>query len=186
MYSTRGLGQLSTLIQAITTQEGTCPSPSSCKNNNPGNLMYAGQPGATGVPGSLASFDTYQDGYNALVNQLGLYANGTCGACNGQPQTLASVFQIYAPAGIPGNNPAVYTTNVANALGVDPNTSLSSILAGGSGVSTAQPFFGTDTSGLPTLDLSSLGLPDLSSIDPTWLVGGAIVMGFILVMAFQK
>ena len=149
--------------------------------------MYAGQPGATGVPGSLASFDTYQDGYNALVNQLGLYANGTCGACNGQPQTLASVFQIYAPAGIPGNNPAVYTTNVANALGVDPNTSLSSILAGGSGVSTAQPFFGTDTSSTPTfdLDLSSLGLPDFT-IDPTWLLAGTVVLGFVLVMAFKK
>ncbi len=94
MYSSRGLGQLSTLIQAITTQEGTCPSPSSCKYNNPGNLIYAGQPGATSGPGGFAVFDTYQDGYNALVNQLGLYAAGTCRACNGQPQTLASMFRF--------------------------------------------------------------------------------------------
>jgi hypothetical protein len=191
MYSTRGLGQLSTLIQAITTQEGTCPSPSSCKNNNPGNLMYAGQPGATSGPGGFAVFDTYQDGYNALVNQLGLYANGTCGACNGQPQTLASMFQIYAPAGIPGNNPTIYAQNVANALGVDPNTSVSSVLGSGSTMSTAPtlsfPTLTTDpTTGLPSLDLSSLGLPDLSSIDPTWLIGGALVLGFVLVMAFRK
>jgi hypothetical protein len=179
----RGFGQTDVLVQSIITQEGTCPSSSNCKNNNPGNLIYAGQPGATAGPGGFAVFDTYQDGYNALVNQLGLYASGACGACNGQPQTLASMFQIYAPAGQGNNNPTIYAQNVANALGVDPTTSVSSILAGGSGSSSVQPDL---TASFPTLDLSSLGLPDLSSIDPTVLAVGALVLGFALVMVFKK
>ena len=140
-----GLGQLQTLLQAIITQEGTCPSPSSCKNNHPGNLMYAGQAGAAGTPGSLASFDTYQDGYNALVNQLNLYANGTCAACGGQPQTISSVFQIYAPASVPGNNPTVYANNVANALGVPTSTPLSAVLTGSASSTSVSTDSGDDS-----------------------------------------
>lgn len=186
MYSTRGLGQLSTLIQAITTQEGTCPSPSSCKNNNPGNLMYAGQPGATSGPGGFAVFDTYQDGYNALVNQLGLYANGTCQACGGVPQTIASVFQIYAPAGQGSNNPTVYSNNVAAALGLPTSTPLSSVLDGSAGTSTlGVPDLSSTFSTPVDIDLSSLGLPDFS-IDPTWLIAGVMIVGFVAVMAFRK
>ena len=63
-------------------------------------------------------FDSYADGYNALLNQLNLYANGTCGMCAGQPQTISGTFSIYAPAGQGSNNPTVYAQNVAAALGV--------------------------------------------------------------------
>jgi len=120
-----GLGQLSTLLQAIITQENANPA-----LNNPGNLMYAGQPGATGTPGTIASFDTYADGLQALVNQLNLYANGTCQMCAGQPQTIAGTFAIYAPAGDGNNNPVAYANNVATALGVPTTTPLSAVLAG--------------------------------------------------------
>ena len=147
--------------------------------------MYAGQPGASGTPGQLATFDTYQDGYNALVNQLGLYAAGTCGACNGQPQTIAGTFQIYAPGSVPGNNPTVYANNVSAALGVDPNTPLSSVLTGTAPGTTS--FSLPDLSaGLPSFDLSSLGLPDLSSIDPTYLIAGALVLGVVAVMVLRR
>lgn len=177
MYTRVGLGQADALISAIITQEGTCPSPSNCSNNNPGNLVYAGQPGASGVPGQIATFDTYQDGYNALVSQLGLYASGNCAACAGQPQTLSSMFQIYAPASVPGNNPTIYASNVAGALGVPTSTPVSSILATPSG------------SPASTADLS----PDLSSVissgvnfDPTTLIlVGSLAAGlFLLLKAF--
>jgi hypothetical protein len=185
VYTRTGLGQTSSVIQAIITQEGTCPSPAACQRNNPGNLVYAGQPGASGTPGQLATFDTYEDGYNALVNQLNLYAAGTCGACNGQPQTIASTFQIYAPGSVPGNNPTIYANNVANAVGVDPNTPLASVLTGGAAPGTTT-FSSPDlSSGLPSLDLSSLGLPNLSSIDPTYLIAGVLVLGFAAVWAFR-
>lgn len=167
-----GLGQISTLTQAIITQEGTCPSPTSCQNNNPGNLVYAGQPGASGVPGQIATFDTYDDGYNALVNQLGLYASGSCASCNGQPQTIAGTFQIYAPGSVPGNNPTSYADNVAAALGVSTNTPLSSVLTG-------------DTSALPSLDLSSL--LSSGSIDPTTAIAvGVLVLGLALLVVMRS
>lgn len=181
MYTRHGLGQTSTVVQAIITQENANPS-----YNNPGNLMYAGQPGATSGPNDLAVFDTYQDGYNALVNQLNLYAAGTCGKCNGQPQTIAGTFQIYAPAGIPGNNPTIYAQNVSNALGVDPSTPLASVLGGGAAPGTTSFSLPDLSTGLPSLDLSSLGLPDLSSIDPTYLIAGALVLGVVAVMVLRK
>lgn len=167
-----GLGQISTLTQAIITQEGTCPSPTSCQNNNPGNLVYAGQPGASGVPGQIATFDTYDDGYNALVNQLGLYASGSCASCNGQPQTIAGTFQIYAPGSVPGNNPTGYANNVAAALGVSTDTPLSSVLTG-------------DTSALPSVDLSSL--LSSGSIDPTTAIAvGVLVLGLALLVVMRS
>jgi hypothetical protein len=146
-------------------------------NNNPGNLMYAGQAGATPGPGGFAVFDSYSSGYQALLNQLNLYANGTCAACAGVPQTISGTFQIYAPAGSGGNNPTLYAQNVANSLGVDPNTPLSSVLAGSASPSPS-----------PSLDLSSIGLPDLSSIssiDPTTLLIGGLAVVFLAWMVLR-
>jgi hypothetical protein len=134
--------------------------------------MYAGQPGASGSPGQIATFDSYQDGYNALVNQLALYANGTCAACKGMPQTITGTFAIYAPAGSGNNNPTVYAQNVANALGVDPNTPLASVLVGSA-----------DSFSVP--DLSSIGLPGVS-FDPTMLAVGGLIVGFVLLMLLRR
>jgi hypothetical protein len=150
--------------------------------------MYAGQPGATQGPGGLAVFDSYQSGYNALINQLTLYANGTCGACNGQPQTIAGTFGIYAPFGHGNNNPTIYANNVAAALEVDPNTPLSTILTAQTPGGITPPGFSVPdfSSGFPALDLSSIGLPDLSLIDPTVLMVGALVLGVAVLMVFKK
>ena len=121
---------LQTLAAAIQTQEGYAPGTLAYQNNNPGNLIYAGQPGATPGAGGFAAFPTYQDGLNALYNQLNLYATGTCGACNGQPLTIAQMTAIYAPAGQGSNDPGVYATNIANATGASVNTPLSDVIAG--------------------------------------------------------
>jgi hypothetical protein len=165
-WFSRGLGQASAIAAPIIAQEGICPSPSNCKNNNPGALAYAGQPGATLGPGGTAVFDTYQDGYNALINQIDLYASGSCAACGGQPLTIAQMTAIYAPAGIPGNDPSTYAANIAAALGVSPDTSLSSIVS---------------NPDLPPIDLSSIGLPDVT-IDPTFLIiaGGIALVALLL------
>lgn len=163
MYSRSGLGQTDALVSAIITEEGTCPSPSNCQNNNPGNLVYAGQPGASPGPNGFAVFDTYQDGYNALVNQIGLYASGSCSACNGQPQTLASMFQIYAPAGQGSNNPTAYANYVAGVLGVDPSTPVSSVLTSSAGAS-------PDLSSVFSQPVNIAGF----SIDPMALAAGIV------------
>src|ERR1700678_3471252 len=92
--------QMQTLAQLIQTQEvyatpgqtiagKTYANGSvSYQDNNPGNLMYAGQSGATPGPGGFAVFPTYDAGLNALYNQINLYSTGACGACGGQPLTI--------------------------------------------------------------------------------------------------
>lgn len=152
MYTrSRGLGQtsgLSTIASTIQQIEGYYPGSIAYQNNNPGNLIYVGQAGATqgtpmaGTPYYFASFDSYADGYAALENQIQIYAN--------QGLTIDQMMAKYAPASGTGNNPTSYANSIANALGVSSDTPVSSAIAGGS----------TDASG--TVDLSSLGT-DLSS-----------------------
>ena len=118
---------LLTLQQAITTQENA-----PAYLNNPCALVYAGQPGASqsGLPNNLAQFDSIDDGETACDAQLGLYASGTCAACDGQPLTLDQMTAIYCPASVPGCDPETYANNLANALGVTPDTLVSDAIAG--------------------------------------------------------
>lgn len=157
---------MQTLAQAIQTQEGYYPGSIAYTDNNPGNLMYAGQPGATAGPGGFAVFDSYADGQQALYNQLNLYATGTCGACGGQPLTIEQMTAIYAPATQPGNDPAVYATNLANAVGASPSSSLSDVFAGTASSSDSDSGSGSG------VDLSSLGL---GTVDPMTLALYAVL-----------
>jgi hypothetical protein len=130
----RGLGQtdfVSGLASAIQSFEGWFPPgtpgyPSgslSYRNNNPGNLRPGSLAvGATGSNGGYAVFPDYQTGYNALVGliQSPMYWN----------LTLSQFFQTYAPSA-DNNNPAQYAATVAAQLGVDANTPISTLAAGG-------------------------------------------------------
>lgn len=128
----RGFGfTLPDLAAAITRMEGSCASPSNCRNNNPGNLRAyaAGQPVDSR---GIRIFPSYQDGYNALLSQEQINI--------GKGLTLAEffagktgVYPGYAPAS-DNNNPAGYTSNVSNWLGIPRDVPLSS-LVGGSNVS---------------------------------------------------
>lgn len=149
---------MQTVAAAIQQQEGYAPGTLAYTNNNPGNLIYAGQPGATPGAGGFASFPTYQDGLNALYNQINLYATGACGVCGGQPMTIGQMTAVYAPAGQGGNNPGLYAQNIANATGATPDTPLSSVIGGSAVASTGTaPFVGPidPSSSLPSLDLSA-------------------------------
>jgi hypothetical protein len=93
------------------------------RNNNPTNLGYAGQPGASPVtmydPGAgtsvtYAKFDTLQDGIAAAGRQLSLDAS--------RGLTLAQRIATWSTA-----NHQAYINNVSSWLGVDPNTPLSAI-----------------------------------------------------------
>lgn len=86
-------------------------------NNNPGNLRYVGQSGATQGQGGFAKFSSPQAGFNALVNQIGLDAS--------RGATLTSFIGKYAPSS--ENNTAQYIQQVSSWLGIDPNTPLSRI-----------------------------------------------------------
>ena len=148
----RGFGQLSTVAATIQQIEGYYPGSLAYTNNNPGNLRYAGQPGATGQDANgFAVFPTYAAGYQALLNQINLDAS--------RGMTIQQFTNSYAPAA-DNNNPTSYAQSIASATGLSPSDSLTAAISGsGSGSSTTPDL----SSGV---DLSSL-LPDLSGIDFT-------------------
>jgi hypothetical protein len=86
--------------------------PRGIRNNNPGNLNYVGQVGATketGPDGRFAVFQTMDEGIKALAAQLKLY--GKRGM-----DTVQTIISKYAPAG--ENNTAAYIASVSKKLGV--------------------------------------------------------------------
>jgi hypothetical protein len=166
------------IANAIQTQEGYYPGSVAYRNNNPGNLTYAGQPGATPGVGGFAAFDTLADGQAALQNQITLDATrGT--DVNGNPTTtLAQLITSWAPPS--ENNTAAYIANVSATTGFDPNAPLSSLsVAAGSTMDYSAD--ATDTSDASLVDLSALSTPvDLSSVGlssstPVWEIGAGVL-----------
>ena len=91
---------------------------SGIKNNNPGNLMdlpYYNHTGKFRVRG----FNSLDEGYEALFNQLNRYINGET---FGKPiDTLDEIFKRYAPKGHGNNNPDIYAKNVSEWTGIGRN-----------------------------------------------------------------
>lgn len=184
----RGLGALgtiqvldpttvSTIANTITKVEGyfTPGTPGypngslAYQNNNPGNLVYAGQAGASPGAGGFAYFPTLAAGQQALQNQIQLYA--------AQGMSIQDMMNIYAPASN-GNDPTGYAQTIANSLGVTPDTSLLSL---GLPTEITNPL---DSLNLPTLDLSSILGGDFSSVDMDTI--GMVGLGILSLYAISK
>src|SRR5208282_5141246 len=112
---------LDKLADAITKFEAG-PNPTteteSVRNNNPGNLKFANQDGATEEAGTgFAQFATVQEGRDALLRQLVLYQERT-------PNLTAEAFVAkYAPGNASGNTPesaANYSTFLRQNANVTP------------------------------------------------------------------
>lgn len=164
----RGFGQFTSVANEIQQLEGWFSGSVSQTNNNPGNLMYAGQPGATGqTSAGFAVFPTYQAGYQALLNQIGLDAS--------RGLTIAQFAQKYAPAQ-DGNDPTSYAAQIAAATGLSVNDPLSS--ASSTAVASVPTSTGTDLSSI-TADLT--GSSDDGSDDSTllWLGGGLLAAALV-------
>lgn len=86
-------------------------------NNNPGNLRFAGQTGATQGQGGFAKFSSPQAGLQALQKQIQLDAT--------RGHTLASFINKYAPP--TENNTSQYITQAIANLGVAKDTPISKI-----------------------------------------------------------
>lgn len=81
---------------AIKNFEGWYPGSRAYRNNNPGNLKFAGQKGTTGQDEQgHAIFGTYSQGWDALINQLTIAANGKSKIYK-PTDTLLQFFQKYA------------------------------------------------------------------------------------------
>lgn len=172
-----GLGTMQQVVGTITTTEGARSS-----LNNPGNLIYVGQAGASpsqytfvGTDGrtySLAQFSTPDAGAAALQNQIQIDAN--------KGMTIQDFANSYAPAGS-GNNPTAYAQYIANATGLSVTDPLSSAISSTNadpslfpGVADDSSGGGIDpTTGLP-IDSSSASI---MGMDPTtfMLLGGATI-----------
>ncbi|EBG0050129.1 hypothetical protein VQ196_000153 [Salmonella enterica] len=99
------------------TAYGTAPR--GVRNNNPGNLNYVGQAGATkegGANGRFAVFPSMAHGISALYKQIQLYFKRGI-------NTISSIVNKYAPAG-DGNDVASYISALVNATGKGANDAL--------------------------------------------------------------
>ncbi|MDY9596947.1 lytic transglycosylase catalytic [Escherichia coli] len=88
------------------------------RNNNPGNLNFAGQAGASleRPGGRFARFETAFDGLRALARQLMLYVGRGI-------NSVEKIISTWAPAS-DNNNTTAYIRAVSQRLGVDPRAAL--------------------------------------------------------------
>jgi len=93
------------------------------KNNNPGNLRFIGQPGATQGVGGFARFSSPQAGAMALVQDI--EAKKAPGGSLGPQSTLAQFVNVYAPPS--ENDTGLYIQQMSQRLGVSPSTPISKI-----------------------------------------------------------
>lgn len=91
------------------------------RNNNPGNLKYVGQKGATKGDKGFARFNSYEEGMQAMINDLRAKQTGKSRTGLKPNSTLQDLIGVYAPAS-DNNNPTSYANTVAQSLGVTPNT----------------------------------------------------------------
>ncbi|MFO4117100.1 hypothetical protein AAHD56_24455 [Enterobacter kobei] len=101
--------------------DGYKSAPRGIRNNNPGNLNYAGQAGATmegGEGGRFAVFESMQHGIAALYKQLQIYFKKGI-------NTLSSIVKTYAPAS-DNNTVDSYISALTKATGKGANEVLDS------------------------------------------------------------
>jgi hypothetical protein len=140
------------------------------RDNNPGNLKYAGQAGATGQDSQgFAIFPDATTGWSALYNQLQVYVNNFPGYS--LLQIMAHYLGQPTPTSDSQGNAYNYADYVSSSLGVDSGTTLAELAS-----NSALP---ADGSGSSTSDSSSDGTQILG-IDPMWLAAGAVGIGVVL------
>ncbi|MBJ8823607.1 hypothetical protein [Citrobacter europaeus] len=97
-------------------------APRGIRNNNPGNIDFRGQAGATleKPSGRFARFETAYDGLKALSRQLMRYFEGKT---TGKPlQTLNDIISTWAPGN--ENNTGAYIAQLSKMMGVAPDAIL--------------------------------------------------------------
>ena len=112
-----------TMAEAIMDFEGWYYGSVSQRNNNPGNIKYRGQKGAVGKDSQgHAIFETFEAGWNALINQLNLAFDNASAVYNND-MSLIAFFSKYAE-----QNAIPYAAYVAERLGVTPSTKLKDLI----------------------------------------------------------
>ncbi|WP_145498549.1 lytic transglycosylase domain-containing protein [Yersinia bercovieri] len=102
--------------------ESDSTDPRGIRNNNPGNINYVGQDGASleRPGGRFAKFETAYDGLKAMARQLMRYFTGKT---TGKPlQTLTDIISTWAPGS--ENNTSAYVAQLSKMLNVHPDAVL--------------------------------------------------------------
>lgn len=101
----------------------------SFRNNNFGNLNFVDQEGASleSTPGSgkarFAKFNTPEEGFRALANQLTSYSEGTSKAAGYKKlNSIEDIIKLYAPSS--ENNTSQYVDSLSKKMGVKPGEQL--------------------------------------------------------------
>lgn len=106
--------------QAIKKFEGWYPGSLSYRQNNPGNLRYSKY--QAGTKNGYSYFNTYEEGWKALLYQLRIAVDGRSSVYNPE-MTLLDFFQVYAPSS-DNNYPEKYAQFVADKLNVTIETTI--------------------------------------------------------------
>jgi hypothetical protein len=131
-----GVSKLDALANAMFDFEGGSAGEMNVRNNNPGNLMYAGQPGATKGAGGFAVFSTLDAGFNALKNQLKLDTRRNpdwtlkqeiAKWLGGNPKNIPSDGVIVVGGKVQGNV-NTYAATVAKAIGASITSTLKELV----------------------------------------------------------
>lgn len=108
-------GLIEAMAGAIQRFEGWYEGSRSYRNNNPGNLKFAGQAGAIGQDEEgHAVFESYAAGWAALLNQIRAAFDGTSHVYT-PSDNLYTFFAKYAEA-----NQTVYAEFVSGQIGIPP------------------------------------------------------------------
>lgn len=110
-----GIKKVWTDRKARQSQTGSSVEPRGIRNNNPGNLNFVGQRGATlegGGNGRFAKWKTAHEGLQALANQLRLYSDRGL-------DSIRKVINTYAPSS--ENDTDAYVNQLAQFMGIDPD-----------------------------------------------------------------
>jgi hypothetical protein len=169
------------IAAAITVQEGTNPNDLSVRNNNPGNLIYVGQAGATQGAGGFAAFATPAAGQAALANQITLDAVRGTDATGKPTTTISELISSWAPPD--KNDTAAYISSVAIQTGYDVNAPLSSLGAPDSGGTVVASSYSVPS----VLDSSAVDTStgdDSSAVDASGVLSGSFDLSSPVTLAF--
>jgi hypothetical protein len=117
------MNRIEKFAEAIKQHEGYYIGSRSYRNNNPGNLKFVGQANAIKeANGSFCVFDTYEHGWQALINMITNAVNGKSQIYS-PTMTVLQFFEKYAPSA-DSNDPKRYAEAVATYVGFSVNSEL--------------------------------------------------------------
>lgn len=153
------------LAKFIQDKEGWTPGSVSQKNNNPGNLKYVKQPGATGADEhGFARFPDYQTGLAALNKQIELDSS--------RGLTFRQFTAKYAPKD-DHNDPEAYAKSLAASTGHNPDDPIS--VVGGS--TRGKPSWLKGATGAPGHSQAANGTPIVPPVASFEYVGNLLHRG---------